>query len=90
MATHSSILFLENPHGQRSLVGCSPWGCKELYMTEGQTFTDFFSPYFKWGLEYKISLQWAYAVTPAPQPLESCDPAEPAEGENVFGKRNSK
>ena len=21
---------LENPHGQRSLVGCSPWGCKEL------------------------------------------------------------
>ena len=21
---------LENPHGQRSLAGCSPWGCKEL------------------------------------------------------------
>ena len=21
---------LKNPHGQRSLVGCSPWGCKEL------------------------------------------------------------
>ena len=21
---------LENPHGQRSLVGCSPWGHKEL------------------------------------------------------------
>ena len=21
-------------HGQRSLVGCSPWGCKELGMTE--------------------------------------------------------
>ena len=20
---------LQNPHGQRSLVGCSPWGCKE-------------------------------------------------------------
>ena len=20
---------LENPHGQRGLVGCSPWGCKE-------------------------------------------------------------
>ena len=19
---------LENPHGQRSLVGCSPWGCR--------------------------------------------------------------
>ena len=29
MATHSRSLFLENPHGQRSLVGYSPWGCKE-------------------------------------------------------------
>ena len=25
---------LQNPHGQSSLVGCSPWGCKELDMTE--------------------------------------------------------
>ena len=25
---------LENPHGQRSLVGFSPWGCKELAVTE--------------------------------------------------------
>ena len=25
---------LENPHGQRSLVGYSPWGLKELKMTE--------------------------------------------------------
>ena len=25
--------YLENPHGQRSLVGCSPWGCKESDMT---------------------------------------------------------
>ena len=25
---------LENPHGQKSLVGYSPWGCKELDMTE--------------------------------------------------------
>ena len=25
---------LENPHGQRSLVGCRPWGHKELDMTE--------------------------------------------------------
>ena len=25
---------LENPHGQRSLVGCSPWGHKKLDMTE--------------------------------------------------------
>ena len=25
---------LENPHGQRSLVGCSSWGCKESDTTE--------------------------------------------------------
>ena len=25
---------LEYPHGQKSLVGYSPWGCKELDMTE--------------------------------------------------------
>ena len=25
---------LENPHGQRSLTGYSPWGCKELGTTE--------------------------------------------------------
>ena len=25
---------LENPHGQRSLADYSPWGCKELDMTE--------------------------------------------------------
>ena len=25
---------LENPHGQRSLVGYNPWGRKELDMTE--------------------------------------------------------
>ena len=26
---------LENPHGQKNLVGCSPWGCKEWDTTEG-------------------------------------------------------
>ena len=25
---------LENPHGQRCLVGCSTWGCRELDTTE--------------------------------------------------------
>ena len=33
MATHSSIL-LGKFHGQRSLVGYSPWGCKESDTTE--------------------------------------------------------
>ena len=25
---------LENPHGKRSLAGCSPWGCKQSVTTE--------------------------------------------------------
>ena len=33
MATHSSFLPGES-HGQRSLAGYSPWGCKESNMTE--------------------------------------------------------
>ena len=33
MATHSSIPAWRI-HGQRSLVGYSPWGCKELGTTE--------------------------------------------------------
>ena len=32
VATHCSILPRES-HGQRSLAGYSPWGCKELDMT---------------------------------------------------------
>ena len=39
MATHSSILAGAS-HGQRSLVGYSPWGRKELDVTEqGTLFT---------------------------------------------------
>ena len=35
MGTHSSILVWRiSSHGQRSLAGYSPWGCKELDMTE--------------------------------------------------------
>ena len=38
MATHFSILAWRI-HGQRSLVGYSPWGRKELDMTEQLTHT---------------------------------------------------
>ena len=38
MATHSSILAGES-HGQRSLVGCSPWGREELDTTKQLTYT---------------------------------------------------
>ena len=34
MATRSSNSCLENPHGQRSLAGYSPWGHKESDTTE--------------------------------------------------------
>ena len=38
MATHSTPVFLlEEFRGQRSLVGYSPWGCKESDMTERLT-----------------------------------------------------
>ena len=33
--------YLENPHGQRSLVGYSPWGRKESDMTERLTLSLF-------------------------------------------------
>ena len=36
MAIHSNI-FPGEFHGQRSLAGYSPWGCKELDMTEQLT-----------------------------------------------------
>jgi len=34
MATHSPVFLLGKFHGQRSLVGYSPWGCKESELTE--------------------------------------------------------
>ena len=37
MATHSSILAWREFHGQRSMAGYSPWGCKESDMTEQLT-----------------------------------------------------
>ena len=33
MATHSSILAWKKSHGQRSLVGYNPKGCKEFDIT---------------------------------------------------------
>ena len=39
MATHSTILAWEF-HGQRSLEGYSPWGCKEEDMTEQLTLSN--------------------------------------------------
>ena len=41
MATHSSILTWEILHGQRSLVGYSPWGYKESDTTEQLSLIDY-------------------------------------------------
>ena len=38
MATHSSTLLPGKFHGPRSLVGYSPWGCKESETTERLNF----------------------------------------------------
>ena len=43
-ATHSSIFAWIKSHGQRSLVGYTPWGCKELGMTEHTTLRKPASP----------------------------------------------
>ena len=47
MAAHSSILAF---HGQRSLVGYSPWGCKESDMTEVTTTSSLSVGCYAWGL----------------------------------------
>ena len=36
---HGNLIPVSLSHGQRSLVGHSPWGCKELDMTEGLTLS---------------------------------------------------
>ena len=39
MATHSSILAWRIPRTEESLVGYSPWGCKESDTTEQLSLT---------------------------------------------------
>ena len=41
---------LENPHGQKSVVGCSPWGRKESDMTERLTTAH--STHLKGGMQF--------------------------------------
>ena len=42
---------LENPHGQKSLVGYSPWGCKELDVTERLSTAQYAYPYISWQIK---------------------------------------
>ena len=56
---------LEKSHGPRSLVGCSPWGRKELDMTERLHFTSlhFTSP-TQWTWVWVISGSWWWTGRP--------------------------
>ena len=53
------VFLPEESHGQRSLVGCSPWGCKESDTTEQLTVTPTLNSMFtyNWYL-YKYSNVW--------------------------------
>ena len=51
MATHSC---LENPHGQRSLEGYSPWGHKESDTTERLSIHTYCFSRFTWICKYVI------------------------------------
>ena len=54
MATHSSFLTGES-HGQRSLVGYSPWSCKKLDITEQlSTHTHTFLPVLGRSLNWEV------------------------------------
>ena len=77
MAPHSSTLPGQS-HGRRSLVGYSPWGCKELDTTEWLHFTHF------------ILYQWRRKWQPTPVflPGESHGQRSLA-GHGPWGRRES-
>ena len=47
---------LENPHGQRSLAGCSPWGRKKSDTTEWLSMLGFTVEF--WSLWSRVSQSW--------------------------------
>ena len=44
IVNHSGILAWEKPHGQRSLVGYSPWGLKQSLLKKGELLFALFWP----------------------------------------------
>ena len=53
---------LENPHGQNSLVGYSPWGCKESDMTE-RLSTAAQLPLLIWGDRFRLRCHpWHFPI----------------------------
>ena len=56
-------------HGWKSLVGCSPWGHKELDMTEGFTFTFHFHALEKEMATHSSIRAWRIPGTEEPSGL---------------------
>ena len=58
MAIPLQYSCLENPHGQRNLVGCSPWGHKESDTTERLSTHAWLSniPLYIWGMTDRINM----------------------------------
>ena len=66
MATHSSTLPGKS-HGQRSLMGCKPWGCKESGTTEWLTL----KLHLGQGLPHSFPLPTAATCSTLPVPAEN-------------------
>ena len=65
------VLLPGKSHGQRSLVGCSPWGGEELDMTEDFTFTFHFHALEKEMATHSSTLAWKILWTEEPSRLQS-------------------
>ena len=53
------VLLPEKSHGQRSLVGCSPWGCRESDTTEWLYLLTYLLTYLPlWGLTHVLCSRW--------------------------------
>ena len=76
---------LENPHGQRSLVNYSPWGCKESDMTEWlsthtlhiQLPTHILSIYYSLSI-YALGRHWSEVAQSCLTLCDSMDCSPPA------------
>ena len=65
------VLLPGKSHGQRSLVGCSPWGCKESDMVSDFTFTFHFHVLEKEMATHSSVLAWRIPGTGQPSGLPS-------------------
>ena len=63
------VLLPGKSHGQRSLVGCSPWGRKELDTTEQLNWTDWTEMFFWNSLTFSIIQQMLAIWSLVPLPL---------------------